>query len=264
MKHIDFHTHIFPDSLAASTIPALEKKGNVKAALNGTLAGLTASMDRAEIEKSVVCLIATNPSQFSSILSFSDKIRSDRIVPFPSFHPRDPECLARIEQIRAEGYKGIKLHPFYQEFTIDEQRLLPVYGKISELGLILVMHTGYDIGFPDARIADPARIVNIIERFPELKLITTHLGSWRLWDEVRERLIGRPVYMDISYSLDFLPHDEARALIMDHPEEYVLFGSDSPWEDQLEAIEKLRALNVGEERERKILRDNALRLLDSG
>ncbi|HEB69046.1 MAG TPA: amidohydrolase, partial [Desulfobulbus sp.] len=42
--YIDFHTHAFPDQIAATAIPALEKKGNVKAYLNGTVTDLLKSM----------------------------------------------------------------------------------------------------------------------------------------------------------------------------------------------------------------------------
>jgi len=58
---IDFHTHAFPDELAARAIPFLEEEGNVKAWLDGTAADLLRSMDRAGIERSVICSIATRP-----------------------------------------------------------------------------------------------------------------------------------------------------------------------------------------------------------
>lgn len=260
---IDFHTHAFPDKLATSAIPYLEKEGNVKACLDGTISSLLASMDRAGIEQSVVCSIATRPAQFDSILAWSKQIRSDRIIPFLSFHPSDVNYLERIDQIKAEGFKGIKLHPYYQEFKIDEDRLLAAYEKICENNLIVVMHTGFDIAFPRLRIADPPRIMRVIERFPELKLVTTHLGSWEQWDEVRASMAGKPVYMDISYTLDFLPREEALAIINLHPREYLIFGTDSPWADQEKSIRQLRDLGLDQETTESILRKNGNRLLAS-
>ena len=38
--------------------------------------------------------------------------------------------------------------------------------------------------------------------FPDLKLIAAHLGAWNDWDEVKKYLLGKPIYMDISYSID--------------------------------------------------------------
>jgi predicted TIM-barrel fold metal-dependent hydrolase len=47
-----------------------------------------------------------------------------------------------------------------------------------------------------------------------------------------------------------------------HPAEYVLFGTDSPWDDQTVALQRLRSLDLGRELEDAILSTNASRLLD--
>ena len=112
--YIDIHTHAFPDPIAKVAIPALEREGGIKAYLDGTVAGLLASMDRGGIEQSVLCSIATRPEQFAPILEWSKEIRSERIVPFPSLHPADPDLLAHLQMIHDEGFKGIKMHSYYQ------------------------------------------------------------------------------------------------------------------------------------------------------
>lgn len=258
---IDFHTHAFPDQVAARAIPALEEAGQVKACLDGRLDSLLASMDQTGVEKSVICSIATRPEQFASILSWSEAIRSGRIIPFPSFHPEASEALTQISAIRKAGFLGVKMHPYYQNFVLDENRMWPLYERIAAEGLILVMHTGFDIGFPRKRIADPRRIVAVVERVEELKLVATHFGAWDLWDEVEELLIGREVYLDLSYALHLLPKDRARAMALAHPEDYLLFGSDSPWAGQQEVLAQLSALGLGEALTAKIMGGNAARLL---
>ncbi len=50
-------------------------------------------------------------------------------------------------------------------------------------------------------------------------------------------------------------------MILGHPADRVLFGSDSPWACQDEVVEMLRGLDLGEEIEGRILRGNALELL---
>jgi predicted TIM-barrel fold metal-dependent hydrolase len=261
MTCIDFHTHAFPDALAESTVPALEKKGNVTASLDGKVSSLLRSMDQAEIAKSVVCSIATRPKQFRSILDWSHSIQNERIVPFPSFHPESPSVLDEIETIATEGFKGVKLHPYYQNFFLDEKRLEPLFEKISDLGLIVVMHTGFDIGFPRELRVDPSKIAALISRFPHLKFIATHLGSWQQWDEVLAVLVGKNVYLDIAFSLQYLSAEMAKKIINFHSGDRVLFGSDSPWADQLDTINRLKALELGKELEEKILAANAEKLL---
>ena len=262
---IDFHTHAFPDELADRAMTALleegRKKWDLTAHLDGRVSSLLASMDRNGIEKSIVCPIATRPSQFEPILAWCEKIKSDRLLPFPSVHPGDPDAPDKVSRIRREGFKGIKFHPYYQNFSIDEKRLSPIYKRISDEGLIVLMHTGFDLAFERKRICDPEKIVRVLEQFPDLQLVTSHLGAWEDWDEVERLIIGKRIYMEISYSLDILDRDRARRMILNHPDGYVLFGSDSPWTGQDKTLDLLKTLDLGEEREGLILRQNGLRLL---
>ncbi|HHL33338.1 MAG TPA: amidohydrolase [Desulfobulbaceae bacterium] len=260
-EYIDFHTHAFPDQIAPMAIQALEKKGNVKAYLDGTVDDLLSSMDRAGIERSVVCSIATRPEQFHPILNWSQSIKSERIIPLPSVHPRDPEAMAHLLEIKDQGFIGLKMHPYYQDFFLDDPELLDLYRRISELDLLLVMHTGYDIGYPRIQRADPERILNVVEKVPELRLITTHLGGWDEWTDVRNLLTGRPIYMEISFALDFLDQIRLRELIENHPPEFILFGTDSPWADQATTLKMLGKLGLDADLFNRIVRDNALQLL---
>lgn len=258
---IDFHTHAFPDELAERAMAHLEKEGNVKAHLDGKISSLLESMDRNGIEKSVICSIATKPGQFQSILEWSKSIRTERIIPFPSIHPADKDFRERLRIVKEEGFKGIKLHPYYQNFYIDDSFLFLLYEGIIKNDLIAVMHTGYDFAFPRIPMADPEKILKVKERLPELKLVTTHLGSWDDWDNVDKYIIGKEIYMEISFSLEFLSRERARELIMRHPPQFILFGTDSPWTDQGKTLALLKGLELPEEIERAILRENALRLL---
>ena len=260
---IDFHAHAFPDQVAASAIPYLEEEGDVKANHDGRISSLLAIMDREGVDKSVICCIATRPSQFEAIVSWSKQISSERIIPFPSFHPDDPQAVEHISQIMEQGFKGIKMHPYYQQFFLDDEKLYPAYEKISKLGLILVMHTGFDIAFPRIRRCDPRQILNVMTHFPELKMVTTHLGAWQQWAEVEDLLAGRKIYMDISYTLGQIDTKTARRIILKHPREYLLFGTDSPWSGPQKTYKQLQALELGDEREELILRKNGLALLES-
>ncbi len=264
MKHrtIDFHTHAFPDALAARAMKALlAETPGIKAYLDGTIAALLRSMDKAGIEKSVVCCIATKPQQYEPILRWCEEIRSDRLIPFPSVHPADPACADHIRQIRAEGFQGIKLHPFYQDFFADEDRMFDFYEEVVRQDLLLVMHTGYDIAFPRLRRADPQKLLGIAETFPELKLITTHLGAWQQWDEVCRHLLGRKIYMEMSFALEELGPARAREMMLGHPDGYLLFGTDSPWTDQTGTLALLENLHLPQKKLQPILADNALGLL---
>lgn len=233
----------------------------MEAYLDGTVGSLLRSMDNAGIEKSVVCCIATKIEQFDPILSWCRDIRSDRLIPFPSIHPADPGMAKRVEQIASEGFLGIKLHPFYQDFYAADSAMVPLYEQVARHNLLLVMHTGFDIAFPRQRRADPRTLLELTERFPGLRLVTTHLGAWQQWDEVQRYLIGRPIYMEMSLAPDDLEAGLLREMLMAHPEEYLLFGTDCPWSDQTATLSRLKALGLPDRRLSHLLYRNAADLL---
>lgn len=259
---IDIHTHAFPDHVAARAVAHVQRLGGIQPTLDGRLDSLRRSMDTCGIETAVVSAIATKPAQFDSILEWNRGIACDRVIPFLSFHPDDPQWSERIDQIKNEGFKGVKLHPYYQDFRIDDQeRLFPIYEKLARTGLILLMHTGYDFAFPRDPIADPPKILTVIENFPTLKFVASHFGAWQDWQRVLDLLVGKPIYIETSFSLGFIADETAKHIILNHPETHILFGSDSPWADQKDTIDRLKHLQLGEERETLILRDNAQALL---
>jgi len=263
---IDIHTHAFPDALAERAIPALEREAieagsEVRAFTNGKVSGLLSSMDQAGIDRSVICSIATRPDQFESILTWSKEVQTDRIIAFASLHPDDPDPVERVRKIAGEGFKGVKFHPYYQDFYLAEERMWPVYEALSETGLVVMMHTGFDIAFPRIRRCDPAQVVEVVERFPALKLVSTHLGAWMQWEEVKEMILGKPIYMELSFAVEYLG-ESMREFLETHPRDYLLFGSDSPWTGQKETLDTVRGLGLDDNLMDALLGGNAARLLN--
>jgi predicted TIM-barrel fold metal-dependent hydrolase len=258
---IDFHAHAFPESLSQRAIARIEGLSGITSILDGTLGSLLASMDAADIERSVILSIATKPSQFTSILTWSRKIASERIIPFLSVNPADPRARENVRIAAEEGFRGLKFHPYYQDFDLDSPSMDPVYGMMEERGLICVSHTGFDHAYPFVRRADPARVLRVLERFPRLAFVATHLGAWRDWELAQQHLPGANLWIDTSYSLEFMPSEDARRLVLRFPPDKVLFGSDSPWADQGRSQALVRDLSLGPSREDAILSGNARTLL---
>jgi uncharacterized protein len=259
---IDFHTHAFPDELAERAISVLESAANWKAVARGTVKELLASMDRADVEASLVCAIATKPGQAKGILKWCGKIATDRLLPLPSVHPMDDDRAGWVDTFAQEGYRGIKLHPMYQDFVADEPRMDEIYAAASLHGLLVVVHCGCDIAYdPDDDRASPARFRRVIDKFPDLKLICTHMGGWRAWDAVSEHLIGTNVYLETSFSLADLGPEKGVDMIRRHGPDRVLMGSDWPWKTQASAIQDVQSLPLTEQEKQKILWSNAARLI---
>lgn len=260
---IDFHTHAFEDDLADKAMAVLQTKSQLRAPLDGKVSSLLASLEQSHFDGAVVCPIATKPKQWDGIRQWAHRIMNTypQLTVLGSVHPADEGIFEHIDQLAEEGFKGVKFHPYYQEFSIDESRMFPIYEHLADRHLFAVFHTGFDIGFPFDRIADPIRIRHVTDELPHFTFIATHLGGWQLWDEVCEHLLGRNLYIETSFSLSEIPAEKTRYMLLNHPAEYILFGTDSPWQELPAELNRWDALHLPSERLKLALGDNAARLL---
>ena len=232
-----------------------------KAHLDGTISDLLSSMDSAGIEIAVICSIATTPKQVRNITEWSRQVASERIIPFPSIHPDYADFREEIARMKDLGMKGIKMHPQYQGFAIDEDRVLPIYEAIAAHDLILTFHAGFDISFPTDPSASPDKMARVIERFPDLKIVACHFGGWRQWEEVKQYLAGKDLFFETSYTIGDLSDEKVLELIRLHGEDRILFGTDSPWKDQREYVKEVNSLPLSDDTREKIFHRNAEKLL---
>lgn len=259
---IDFHTHAFPDNLASEAMSKLTYSSKVKPSFDGTVYGLLKSMDNAAIEKAVVLSIATNPEQVENIIKWCLKIKSDRIIPFASIHPDSKDFKDLLKRISGEQLSGIKLHPMYQDFYLDDNKMFFIYEEIVKNGLILILHTGFDIAFPDDKKADISRLKKIIKKFPELKIVASHTGGFKMWEEVLKEIAGLNLWIETSMTLKYIEDKKILLEILKkHSPDKIMFGTDAPWSDQKEEVKLMNSLDISNEVKNKIFSKNAQKLL---
>ncbi len=262
---IDFHTHIFPEKIAPKTIEALEKRSGIKAATNGMLDGLLASMERSGVDMSVILPVVTKPSQFDSINKYATFINEnygDRLLSFGGIHPDCEDYKAELDEIKRLGLKGIKLHPDYQGVMFDDVRYMNIIEYADALDLIIVTHAGLDIGLPEPVHCTPKRARAVIDKLKPKKLVLAHMGGWSLWDEVYEYLAGENVYFDTAFSLNYIKEEQFLKIFNKHDKKKILFATDSPWSDACRDLTSLRQLTLKDNEIEDILSGNARRLLD--
>lgn len=258
---IDFHTHYFPDTIAAEAISSLEKKCGIKACSKGTRDSLLESMKEAGIDFSLNLPVATNPDKVEKINEISAKNNHAPIFCGAAMHPRVREpgkILARAKEL---GFKGIKLHPEYQDFDILSSESLEICRICEELDIFIVFHAGKDIAFKPPFHSDPVKFAELHSKFPRLKLALAHLGSWQMWNEVLQTLIGLPIYFDTSLTSDFIDRSIFEEIISKHPADRIIFGTDFPWQSQKSGIESIMNLNISAEKKEMIFWKNAAHLL---
>lgn len=259
---IDFHTHAFPEKIAARAMGSLSHgSGGMVPQTDGTVHALIVEMDRDGVDISVVQSIATNPKQQHSVNNFAMEINENpRIVAFGSVHPDAPDALEELERIAAAGLKGVKFHPEYQKFYADEERMKPIYRKISELGLITLYHAGQDIGFAPPYHCLPNHLLRAL-RWLDSPVVAAHWGGYCVSLEVVHQLCGANLYFDLSMGYGVIPKPLAQAIIEKHGPDKLLFGSDMPWHRPEWELRLLNSLDLSENDREKILFQNAQKLL---
>lgn len=263
MQIIDFHTHIFPDTLAQKAINKLIEcsPGSINHT-DGTCRGLIESMKMAGISKSVLLPVATKPSQVHGINTDTVNRKDPELISFGALHPDTENFQEEIDFLVKNNICGIKLHPEYQDFYIDRPSMFPVYEALSNAGLITVFHAGKDPGPFTCDHALPVALKKIHKEFPKFRIVAAHFGGWKVWDEVEEVLCGLPVYFDTAAIMGHLPEEDFIRMIRRHGVEKVLFASDSPWFDQSTMIKWISRMPLTDSEKELILGKNALRLLD--
>jgi len=260
---IDFHTHCFAESIYEKAMSSLvELSGGYVPTHNGSLKGLLDSMDNCGVDISVVHSIATKAKQTKIINDWVISIQSERIIPFGTIHPDFDDWEREIERLKASGIKGIKFHPDYQGFFVDDKKMYPIYEKVAQEKMVALFHCGRDIAYPNLVRNTPKRLKRVLVDVPSLTVVGAHMGGHEMFDEVEELLTSMNLYLDTSFAHYILGDEKFTALIKKHGVHRVLFGSDSPWDDAGEQAKILESLDFTAKEKDMIFFENAKRLLD--
>lgn len=261
---IDFHTHIFPERIATSTIELLEKRCNIKASTNGMVSGLLDSMERCGIDKSIILPVATKPSQFENIQNFAKMINEQyqgKLLSFGSIHPDCEDYKKELKQIKDMGFVGIKIHPDYQCVMIDDIRYLRILEYATELDLIVITHAGIDIGFPELVHCPPDRMRKVLDKVKPKKMVLAHFGGFGQWEAVEELLAGQDVWLDTAFIFHAITKEQFMRIYNKHDKTKILFATDSPWSDMKKGVDWINQLPISEREKEAIFYKNASELL---
>jgi len=259
---IDFHAHIFPDKLAPKALAALKAANVPYSPVNdGTASGLLRNMDAWHIDASVIQPVVTKQSHMRKINEWAASICSDRLICFGGIYPHTDDYKRDIDFVASLGLKGLKFHAEYQDFNVDDRRMLKIYDYALGKGMILLHHGGYDPAFPPPFKSSPQMFARVAEAMRGGVIIVAHLGGHDEWDDVETQLAGSGIYMDTSMGFEYFPHDVFLRIVEKHGADKILFGSDAPWSNAGDEIGRLRSQPLPEEAVDAILGCNAARLL---
>lgn len=265
---IDFHTHVYPDKIAKKTVEALSNNSGYAYYTDGTLNGLKESMQKSDVDLSIVLPVQTRVGQFDTINNSAIMMNkeNENIISFGAIHPDEEDICTKLEYLKSQGIRGIKIHPDYQETFIDDEKYIKVIVKCAELSMLVVTHSGKDPAYdivhcPAKRAFNMLSKVESRTNFKEPFIVFAHLGEMENIEDLYKYLIGKNCYLDISNSFMTLSEEKIVDIINRHGADKILFATDSPWNDQKEYIEKVNSLNISEKEKRMIFSENAKRLL---
>ena len=259
MKYIDIHSHIFPDNIAGKVVHELETYYGSRWDGTGGQDDLLASLGAVPIDRSVIFSSATKPQQVESINNYISglvKQFPDRFIGFGTMHPDYENYKNELRRIRELGLRGLKFHPDFQKFYVDDPHMLRVYEEAGD-SLVLIFH----IGDRHTDFSSPRRLAHVLRELPGLKIVAAHMGGYAEWDQSWEHLVGKDVWFDTSSTLPFLSPEEARRMALAHGTDRILFGSDYPAAHHRKAVDNVLSFGLSEEDNEKIFCKNAEKLL---
>lgn len=258
---IDMHVHIFPDRLAPRALNKLVQVNKVPYYTDGTLDDTRKKMQEWGVDRFTALNIATKPTQQTSVNNWAASVQGRRITGFGSVHPDAPDAVEELFRIRQLGLPGVKLHPDYQDFFVDDPKMFPIYDAISELGLIVTFHMGKDPLSPAKVHASPAALASVIAQFPKMKIIAAHLGGMAMYREAEEQLAGKNLYFDTSMCDRMCPPEQFERTVRSHGSERILFASDCPWSRSADIFAYIERTSLSAAEKENIYWRNAVQLL---
>ena len=197
----------------------------------------------------------------------------DVFIGFCSVDPRKGN--AAVEELERSvlslGLRGLKLHPIHQAFFPDDPAFIPLFAKAEELGIPVLMHSGYAAaganapgggGFELAYSRPIPHVDSLAARHPGLTIIMAHPAWPWIQEQVAVALHKSNVFIDLSgWAPRYIPKElisEASGRLR----KKILFGSDYPYISPVTWLEQFQELDIRDESRPLILHDNAARILN--
>ena len=214
-------------------------------------------MDKWGIEKRCVSWWQPHnaPDEGNKIVADIIKKYPDRFMGFAVINPRwYKESVEEVIRAREElGMVGLKFHPVACQYPSDTPLIDRVVKKGIEFGFLMLFHCGAD------EYSNPHHLGNLASRFPEATIIMGHMGE-EAWSEAiaiagtHDNIILDTTgcanwYRILNYALDMVGEDR------------IVFGMDFPAYNPGPEIAKVRDADITETQRRKIMGENAARIL---
>lgn len=261
MQIINSHAHIYPEKIAQKATDTIGVFYDIKMEMPaGTAQMLIADGNKAGIEKFVVHSVATTAHQVRSINEFIKREMEEhpQFIGFMTLHPdlTEQEVEHEVGWAIENGFKGIKLHPDFQKFNIDDENVEKFY-KSASGKLPILFHIGDD----RYDYSKPEKLIRVAKKFPETTFIAAHFGGYRCWDDAVLYQGLKNVYFDTCSSLPFISPNKAKEIIDLLGADKFFFATDFPMWDAVGELERFNKIPLTDDEREMIFSKNIKRLL---
>ena len=224
-----------------------------------TVEALLSDLDRAGVDKAVVFgRIANFREEFNDFIAECVATHPDRLIGFAVVNPRRENGAEELRRAVTDlGMKGLKLHPTWHSYHIDDHELMdPIFRTCDQFGIPVLIH-----GVMDSHFLFPHQFGVIAARYPGLTIVWEHMGEFQNVD-LAMRIAGSHANIHFGTSMTFTSTITRAYGVVGA--ERILMGTDWPFQDQRAEICKVKVAVEDEEAQRRILGENAVRLLGIG
>ena len=256
----DMHAHVFPDKIAQKAADSIGGFYSLHMDCDGTVKQLIDEETSCGISRMCIYSVAMNVHSMQSINKFihSQLVEHpDLFTGMAAIHPDYDDMDSLIDEVKAAGFRGFKIHPDMQQFALDEKRSMDMFAAI-ERRMPIIIHTG------DSRFnySHPRQMAKVLDAFPNLVCVCAHMGGWSEWDDAWKALSKyENVYVDTSSSLYAMTPEHAAEIIHHFAIERVMFGTDYPMWNACDELKRIAAVPLSERERELIMGKNALELL---
>ena len=181
------------------------------------------------------------------------------VEPAGTVHPGD-DVAAVADEALGLGLRLFKLHCAVGSFSLDDERLDPLWTRVSDRGIPVVVHLGHSPAGP-TEPDELATLDRVAERWPEARIVLAHLAAPSVHEALAVLRRHRSLHADLTpvvfHPVPLAPGD------LDGVIDKILFGSDLPslGIPFADVVAHVRGLGLSLEEEQAIFSRNADRLV---
>lgn len=220
------------------------------AGVSATADQLLEQMDKFEVEKAAVFGLDND------LVRRAVDSHPGRLVGYVWPNPHDPGALNLVRKAVEEwGFMGVKLHPLLHAFLPTDDEVGPIVEFMASRRLPVAIHSGH----PPFSL--PWSIGELAEKYPRARIVMLHMGHAH-GVYIKAAIDTAKKFGNITLETSGVSmHSKIREAVERVGEDRVVFGSDYPFHDYSVELQKVRVSGLDDRLQRKVLHDNAERLL---